>query len=219
MIDLTKHLEFFNPVSVTEPIHIIGLGAIGSHVAEQLARLGINKMYLYDFDTVDAHNLANQNYFANQIGMLKTVATEINIKTINPDAEIVTFDKGYIAQPLAGYIFLCVDSIELRNKITTAQLFNHNVTAILDFRMGLSDAQHYAATQANLKELLKTMDFTDNEAKEATPVSACGTTLSVIPTVKTIVSIGIANFINHTKEQPLKSMVLIDAFKPDILVM
>ena len=32
--------------------HIVGCGAIGSSVATQLARLGGNKFYLYDFDKV-----------------------------------------------------------------------------------------------------------------------------------------------------------------------
>ena len=56
------------------------------------------------------------------------------------------------------------------------------------------------------------MNFTQEEAEAATPVSACGSTLSVIPTIKVITSLGVANFINFVKGQPLKKMILIDAF-------
>ena len=219
MINLTKSLDFFDPIKVSEQIHVIGLGAIGSHVVEQLVRLGITKLYIYDFDEVEPHNIANQIYYHKQIENTKVDATIENCLKINPSIEMVPFRKGYTTQPLSGHIFLCVDSIELRKKITESVQFNTNVKAIFDFRMGLSDAQHYAATYKNIKRLLTTMDFTDDEAKEATPVSACGTTLSVIPTIKMITALGIANFINVTKGEPEKATIIIDAFKPDVLVM
>ena len=60
--------------------------------------------------------------------------------------------------------------------------------------------------------LLDTMQFTHEEAKVATPVSACGTTLSVAPTIRTIVSLGITNFMNFLKEGKLKKMILMDTF-------
>ena len=56
------------------------------------------------------------------------------------------------------------------------------------------------------------MAFTHEEAKEATSVNACGTTLNIIPTVRVIVSYGLANFINFVKTGEIKTMVLIDAF-------
>ena len=37
-MDIIKHLEFFNPLEMEDSIHIIGLGAIGSTVAETLTR-------------------------------------------------------------------------------------------------------------------------------------------------------------------------------------
>jgi hypothetical protein len=45
------------------------------------------------------------------------------------------------------------------------------------------------------------------------PVSACGTALNVIPTVRTIVSLGIANWMNFVREKKIKKIILIDAFK------
>ena len=86
---------------------------------------------------------------------------------------------------------------------------------MFDFRMGLSDAQHFAADwskQDDIENLLESMNFTHEEAKDAQPVSACGTTLSVIPTIRVIVSLGVSNFINFVKEQPLKKVIIIDAF-------
>jgi hypothetical protein len=61
------------------------------------------------------------------------------------------------------------------------------------------------------------MDFTQEEADKETPVSACGTTLSVIPTIKTITALGVSNFINYVKGSKLRSTILVDAFDFDIV--
>ena len=86
---------------------------------------------------------------------------------------------------------------------------------MFDFRMGLDDAQHYAADWSNkdmVENLYRSMDFTHEEAKEATPVSACGTTLSVITTIRVIVSLGISNMINFIKLGTIKKVMLINEF-------
>lgn len=214
-MNLIKHSDFFNPINIEAPIHIIGIGAIGSQITMQLTRLGCDNLHLYDFDIVEDKNIANQNYFYNDIKVPKTAATLKNIWQINPTAKAKTYDQGYNNQNLSGYVFLCVDSIETRHKIATQHKFNPNIKAMFDFRMGLSDAQHYAADWTDDKQkdnFLKTMNFTHEEAQAAQPVSACGTTLAVLPTILIITSVGVANFINYIKGKELKGAVIIDAF-------
>ena len=215
-MDLAKHLEFFDPLNALEgAIHIIGVGAIGSTVAEMLARTGIPKLYLYDFDEVTPHNITNQMFYTDQIKQSKLDALSDTLHRINPDIELKLFPKGYIGQSLSGYIFLCVDNIDLRRKITEDNMGNDNIKAMFDFRMRLTDAQHYAAdwSDPKLKQIfLDSMQFTTEEAKAATPISACGSTLNIIPTVRLVVAVGIANFINFVKHKPIKKVILIDAF-------
>ena len=215
-MNLNKSYEFFQPEQVEkDQIHIIGCGAIGSHVAESLTRLGIKELHLWDFDIVTEHNIANQMFFSTDIGMEKTEALASTCHHINPEAKPVEHRSGWTNEILSGYIFLCVDSIELRKKIVQTIMPNMvNIKAIFDFRMRLTDAQHYACSgnaQA-IKTLLKTMNFTDAEAKENTPVSACNTTLSVNPTVKAIVVMGVANFLNFVREGKLKKFIQLDPF-------
>ena len=215
-MDLIRQLEFFDPTKITEEIHVIGVGAIGSHIVEMLTRMGIEDINIYDFDTVDAHNIPNQLYAATDIGLLKTEALTSHCCSINPDINIRVHNKGY--QPgtrLSGYVFLCVDSIDLRRAIATEHQFNPMIKAMFDFRMGLKDAQHYAADWHDDKSkeaFLANMAFTDEEAKAAMPVSACGTALSVLPTIRTITAYGIANWLNFVKTQKLKKVILADAF-------
>lgn len=71
-------------------VAICGLGGLGSNIAICLARAGIGKLHLIDFDRVDLSNIHRQQYRISQIGMLKTeVLTEL-IKEIAPYTEVVT---------------------------------------------------------------------------------------------------------------------------------
>lgn len=215
-MNLNKHLEFFNPLEIEDDIHIIGVGAIGSNLALMLARLGFTNIHLYDFDKVESINVANQNYFDKQIGMEKVDATTSILKSINPEIEIEQHLDGW--QPgkvLSGFIFLCLDNIDVRRQITEAYKDNRYIKAILDFRMGLDDAQHYMADLTDpkaVKRLLETMNFTHEEAKKALPISACGTSLSVLPTIWTVISAGVANFINFCKKGEYKHTILVNPF-------
>ena len=69
-------------------VAICGLGGLGSNLAISLARAGIGKLILVDFDRVELTNLHRQQYKANQIGMSKTDALFENLKEIAPYIEL-----------------------------------------------------------------------------------------------------------------------------------
>lgn len=218
-MNLNKHSAFFDPtLDLKESVHVIGCGAVGSSIIELLARLGVETVHIYDFDTVDSHNITNQMFFNCQIGQPKQEAISVTAKMINPEMKIIPHGK-YTDQMIAGYVFLCVDNIDLRREICQNNYYNRYIKAIFDIRMRLTDAQGYCANWNNPKEkdnLLKTMNFTHEEAKETTPVSACGTALNVTPTVRLITSYQVSNWINFIKEKPYKKIILIDAFSFDL---
>jgi len=216
-LNLSKSYDFFKPEEVKERIHIIGCGSVGSTVAELLVRFGLTKISLYDFDKVEPKNIANQMFRQEHIGMEKTAALarmlcEINIEMVD---SIKTAPEGYTGQKLSGYVFLCVDDIDLRRKIATENKNNPYIKAMFDFRTRLTDAQHYAADWSDMKmvdDFLRSMNFTHEEAVEETPVSACNTTLSVAPTIRIISSLGVTNFVNFVKGAELKKFIQMDAF-------
>ena len=71
-------------------VAVCGLGGLGSNIAVALARAGIGKLLLIDFDRVDITNLHRQQYKANQIGRCKTDALAENLSEIAPYTEIQT---------------------------------------------------------------------------------------------------------------------------------
>lgn len=71
-------------------IAVCGLGGLGSNIAISLARAGIGRLILIDFDRVDITNLHRQQYRADQIGLYKTDALSEILKGIAPYIEIET---------------------------------------------------------------------------------------------------------------------------------
>ena len=69
-------------------VAICGLGGLGSNIAIALARAGIGKLILIDFDRVDITNLHRQQYKANLIGCYKTEALAENLLEIAPYTEV-----------------------------------------------------------------------------------------------------------------------------------
>ena len=70
-------------------VAVCGLGGLGSNVAIALARAGVGRLILLDFDRVDLTNLHRQQYRADQIGRYKTEAMAENLGLIAPYTELV----------------------------------------------------------------------------------------------------------------------------------
>ncbi len=77
----------------TASIAILGLGGLGSAVAGAMAKIGIGKMLLSDYDIVEPSNLNRQHYFVDQIGMLKTRALQDNLRRMNTSTNLDLIDK------------------------------------------------------------------------------------------------------------------------------
>ena len=77
-------------------IGIAGLGGLGSNAAISLARAGIGRLVLVDFDKVEESNLTRQYYFYNQIGKTKIEALKENIERINPVVKIEIYNHKLV---------------------------------------------------------------------------------------------------------------------------
>ena len=92
-------------------VAVCGLGGLGSNIAIALARVGIGKLLLIDFDRVDITNLHRQQYKANQIGLYKTDALAKNLLEIAPYTEITAvtakITEENIADLLKGADVVC----------------------------------------------------------------------------------------------------------------
>lgn len=73
-------------------VGIAGAGGLGSNCAVALARVGIGKIIIADFDKVRRKNLNRQYYFYEQTGQKKVFAIQDNIHFINPYVNVKPHD-------------------------------------------------------------------------------------------------------------------------------
>ena len=105
-------------------VAVCGLGGLGSNIAIALARAGVGRLILIDFDRVDITNLHRQQYEADQIGMYKTVALAENLKEIAPyisleiHTERITEDNAVTLLQDADIICEAFDNAEAKAMLT-----------------------------------------------------------------------------------------------------
>ena len=103
-LDMHKHFS-------SATVAICGLGGLGSNIAVALARAGIGKLILIDFDRVDITNLHRQQYKATQIGRYKADALAENLSEIAPYTEVspvtAKITEGNFADFLKGADVVC----------------------------------------------------------------------------------------------------------------
>jgi len=90
---LARHTPGVHRKIKTSIVGIAGLGGLGSAIAIALARIGVGKLILVDFDVVEPSNLNRQQYFIHQIGMPKVEALRKNIAGINPYVKIQIYQE------------------------------------------------------------------------------------------------------------------------------
>ena len=123
-----RHGKELQQAFSTAVVAICGLGGLGSNIAIHLARAGIGKLILIDFDRVDITNLHRQQYKADQIGMYKTEALSENLKEIAPyislevHTERITEENAITLLSYADIICEAFDDAECKAMLTNTVL-------------------------------------------------------------------------------------------------
>lgn len=96
-------------------VGIAGCGGLGSNAAVALARVGVGRLVIADYDVVSESNLNRQYYFYDQIGFFKAEKLTENISRINPntlvDPHVCTLDKQNIPE-LFRYCDVLVEAFD-----------------------------------------------------------------------------------------------------------
>lgn len=109
-------------------VAVCGLGGLGSNIAISLARAGIGRLILSDFDKVDITNLNRQQYKASQLGVTKTEALAANLRETAPYTELITntvrLTENNIAEILSDADIICeaFDDAEAKAMLTNCVL-------------------------------------------------------------------------------------------------
>lgn len=99
---------------------VVGVGAIGRQVALQLTSIGIPRLTLIDFDTIEEHNLPVQGFKESQLGRAKVDAVAEDCRELNSRIQVEPINSKYIPRDhknITNVVFSCVDSILARKLI------------------------------------------------------------------------------------------------------
>jgi molybdopterin/thiamine biosynthesis adenylyltransferase len=158
-----RQLDIADPSQFKDKsITVIGAGGIGAATVVALAKTGFENITVYDFDTIEEHNLPNQllplyqdvpeydpdtysSYldWESTIGQHK-VNTLYNLTYRLAGVEIVPVPSRYVGQPLGEIVICAVDSLETRRQIWAQVRESMDTTFYLDGRMAITSMDLYA---------------------------------------------------------------------------
>ena len=144
---------------------IAGLGGLGSNIAVMLARIGVGKLLLVDFDIVEPSNLNRQHYNLTHLGMLKTEALKSQIDKINPfvETEICTVKvtEDNAAEIFKDYPIVCeaFDKPQDKAMLVNTLLEKGEKKIVAASGMAGYDSANKIKTKQTLKNLYVCGDF------------------------------------------------------------
>lgn len=131
-------------------VAVFGLGGVGSHCVEALARSGVGKLFLIDSDVVAPSNINRQSIaLISTIGRKKTEVLKEKIADINPDCDVTLCDSFVLPENIEqvfaqfsekpDYIIDAIDTVSA--KLALVSYADANAIPILS-SMGTGNKLH-----------------------------------------------------------------------------
>lgn len=190
-VDPLRHLTVFSPHAFgSRRVDVIGCGATGSRIVISLAKLGVENIHVWDFDRVEEHNVPNQAFGLEHVGLLKCEALAELTRAATGAEITVHSEKVDGTQALGEIVFLLTDTMASRKEIWNGALkFKLRTDLLIETRMGADNGRVYTVNPNKLGEIRAYEEtlYTDAEAE----VSACGASVSVGPTAEIIAGLAV----------------------------
>lgn len=136
--DITRQKDIFDPHS-HENAHcvLVGAGGIGSVTGLALTKLGIPKLTVIDFDTIEAVNLPNQMFPLNAIDVKKAAAAKSVWQNWGA-SEVTAYDGKVEDHPeiIHGVVIGGLDNMDARKALWEMVKKNIKVERYIDGRLG-----------------------------------------------------------------------------------
>ena len=124
-------------------VAVVGCGGTGSAVIEQLVRLGVRHLYLFDPDALTASNLTRvYGSFPEDIGKPKVNVSAAHVSRIAPDADVMTSQSKITLEATAklllgaDVVFGCTD--DNAGRLVLSRIASYLLTPVIDCGVLLS---------------------------------------------------------------------------------
>lgn len=150
-----------------------GAGGIGSWLTLLLARAGFS-CFVYDFDTLEEHNMGGQLYGKEHIGTPKVEALRSIVRNFT-GTDITLKNEQYVETSMTGdFVFSAFDNMQARKdmfnawkkRVETNKGMAADVPIFIDGRLTMEQMQIFCVTPDKIKEYEKHL-FDDSEVADA----------------------------------------------------
>lgn len=217
VVDHWRQMDLFSPEKFGDKeVHVVGVGATGSWVAFELAKMGVKNIHIHDFDEVENHNLPNQIFRLKDVGRPKVEALAEIIEEAT-GIKVVIHNEAVTGNTttLKGIVFLLVDDMDVRKDIWQGAIrFKLAVELMVETRMAIDNGRVYAIKPmkpADIKMWEGTL-YSNEEAEE----SAC-TNRSIAPTVAYIASVAVWKLIKYFNDEEYERELILSA-RPMLII-
>lgn len=170
-LNFSQQAQLFDP-KIVQSVHVIGAGSVGSHVVNQLVRIGVTDITVWDDDSINSHNIGPSLYGIRNVGYFK-VDTLRAIIARDTGVEIKVAQQRYTGQKLRGVVVACVDNMETRQIIWGAVKQNIFATLLLDTRTAEYFTQVFAVRPSKPEDIEEYEPYLAYSSSEAVRQS-CG---------------------------------------------
>ena len=210
-IETSRQSKFFTRDKMAgRGVTIIGAGATGSPMAVGFAKLGVDKIEVWDDDVVESHNLSNQMYGPQHLGMAKVDA--LRDVVFQQTGTIITTHNRRVGSGDAGRMkeIVCVlvdsmDGPEGRRGIAEQVIFGSRAEFVIETRMGVEHGMIYSINPRNMVEYrgwLNTLySDADVAANEDADPAGCNAQQTIGATVRLITGLAEWQFLNWLNDR------------------
>lgn len=132
-LNYSQQAAIFNP-ALAKPVTVIGAGSVGSQVVCMLARMGCQRLTVYDFDHVTSHNVPPSAFGRADVTQVKVRALSDRVLA-DTGTTITARPQAYTGERLSDTVVSCVDTMEARALIWRRVKDNPLVDVFVDTRM------------------------------------------------------------------------------------
>lgn len=203
MLDTRRHDQLFDSANFDLPVHIVGVGGVGSHVARMLAKLGVGRnspVTVYDGDRVEPHNLANQAYEESHIGLFKVEALYDQYRKWSGGVEIYPVTRFVESkEAFSGVVFLCLDNMNPRKQICEESVWRvPGIKLLVETRTSIQDVVVFTL-DPNRERHIDIWNAYWYPAEEADNDMGCNGPMSIITSVEATAVFAVQSFIDFIR--------------------
>lgn len=131
---LTRQSEILNDKELATSVLLVGCGAVGSNLLQQLVKMGLSNVTLFDADHVSVENMNSQGFTPPDIGKNKAELCAQYAALFGLTYQ--TNARHWTGQSFAQKIVICgADSMEVRKNMFESAIANKKSELFLESRM------------------------------------------------------------------------------------